>query len=411
MITIATITQINNKDKATLVRETINTNFVNLNNEVSNIITDLEDLNSKIGELDKLKTYIKTSIVNSINYLTEEIKILETGPDIIKEPISPNYSYTRASPISAATKDHFIINGGIGETVADSYSQKFGSFNNEIVYNGLLPVVSSEASGIYPHGFSFNGYAVFPCNSTYINYFDNNLTFKTITATNFGGGGPCGACTNSHIVMWGGYGAYGSISISKDFTVTLLGNTSFNNAASVRAGNDVVFLGGYSSGKIQKSVCSYDENNIYKLLGNMQLESSNQIGATIKVGEYYYGICGAGIDIQNQNSKNIYVISQELTIGLLSPLNYTHFGGSSVSTGKFALFAGGKEDTATSGSVYVEKYNQALLHNVDAPNMTIGRFNFAGNNFGKKAIFACGRTTNQTTLTRSLEVYREVSIG
>lgn len=410
MITIATITQINNKDKATLVRETINTNFVNLNNEVSSVITDLAELNSKIGELDKLKTYIKTSIVNSINYLTEEIKLLETGPAIIKEPISPNYSYARATPISAATKDHFIINGGSGATSTDSYSQKFGSFNNEMTYNGLLPVTSKNISGTYPHGFSFNRYAVFPCNSTYINYFDNNLTFKTITATNFGGVGPSGACTDSHIVMWGGVGGLGAISISTDFVVTLLGTESFNSAGSTRVGNSVIFFGGISGSAPQKSIFGYDENNVRTTLGNMTSATNNPIGSTIRTTNYY-GVFGGGVTRTNLLIKNVYSMDNSFVLTQLSPLNYTHYMGSAVSTGKFALFAGGREPSDTIGTVNVEKYNQNLLHDVDAPNMTTGRWDLAGNNFGKKAIFACGRTTYQTVLTRSLEIYREVSIG
>lgn len=410
MITIATITQINNKDKATLVREIINTNFVNLNNEVSSVITDLAELNSKIGELDKLKTYIKTSIVNSINYLTEEIKLLETGPAIIKEPISPNYSYARATPISAATKDHFIINGGFGATSSDSYSQKFGSFNNEMTYNGLLPVTSKNISGFYPHGFSFNGYAVFPCNSTYINYFDNNLTFKTITATNFGGVGPSGACTDSHIVMWGGVGELGAVSISTDFVTTLLGTASLSSAGATCVGNSIIFFGGFSGSTPQKSIFRYDENNVRTTLGNMKTGSSVPIGSTIKVPNYY-GVFGGGLSQTNQIINDVYSMSDAFVLGQLSPFNYTHYMGSSVSTGRFALFAGGRDNLTAVGTNSVEKYNARLTHDYDAPNMNTGRYDFAGNSFGKKAIFACGRTTNSNTLTRSLEVYREVSIG
>lgn len=410
MISIATITQINNKDKATLVRETINTNFVNLNNEVSNIILDLVDLNSKIGELDKLKTYIKTSIVNSINQLTEEISILETGPAIIKEPFIPSYSYARGWSLAAATNDHFIIYGGQnvnGQT--DDYSKSFGSFSKEMVYNGLLPVKSTAVSPYYCKGISFDNKAVFPNNANYINYFDNNLTFKTMNVPSLLANDGIGSANENHIVIQSAYRANSVFSFSKDMESSLINNRSFDNSGSTYIEDNILFTAGRTPDIFSTAIVSYNNSNVKTEIGNISIPTSYQIAGTIK-SNFPYAVFGGGVDKPGNLLRETYSVDRNLVVNKITGTQTDHLQGMAVSTGKFVLFAGGRNINIL-GISMVESYDSNLIQSVLPYNLSTPRFQSASNNFGKKAIFACGRTVNGSTMTNTIDVYKEVSLG
>lgn len=75
---MAKITQFKPGSTGRVVRDTINSNFTNINTESTSNVQSVNNTKTNLGDLTALTTTNKTSIVDAINELVARVRALES---------------------------------------------------------------------------------------------------------------------------------------------------------------------------------------------------------------------------------------------------------------------------------------------------------------------------------------------